>query len=439
MIFKNFWAHRRQNGFVFVEIALIAVLSFYLIDSITVWAYGTYFCHAAGEFEKEHLVVGRTARITAINGDSIKADNTEQNLLAPLHAFRDEIRALPEVQSVCLTQNFIGDGQGRWSYHAMAPEADSTKTCSAYTELFILNQCYFETLGLTAIEGSPSAENLSKDTPTDGVILTRSLALQLFGTDEVIGRRVMEIQYKPGSDGRDVEFVTHHTVTGVVEDVKSAPHERHYYAAFFPLTSLADNTPKMLIRLKPEADAEEFVAKHGQFSSNHHYTFGWLHTYNDCLKKSGSHSDEYIFLTLLSTLGLLFALNVILGTLGTFWLQIRKRTEVIGIMRSFGAKRRNIFWMVWGEGALLTLVACIVGQIIWLQFVVYIGLHDSMADGYARAASLRETDWVNTFWLHYLIVCVVQYLVLLVIVTLGMVIPTLIAMFKRPVEALRHE
>ena len=36
MILKNFWAHRRQNGFVFAEIALIAVLSFYLIDNITV-------------------------------------------------------------------------------------------------------------------------------------------------------------------------------------------------------------------------------------------------------------------------------------------------------------------------------------------------------------------------------------------------------------------
>ena len=146
-------------------------------------------------------------------------------------------------------------------------------------------------------------------------------------------------------------------------------------------------------------------------------------------------SDQYIIITLLSTLGLLFALNVVLGTLGTFWLQIRKRTEDIGIMRSFGAKRRHLFWMIWGEGALLTLLACIVGQLIWLQFAVNIGL----ADGSARAVSLRETDWVSTFWLHFLIVCAIQYLLLLAIVTLGMVVPTFRAMYKRPVEALHHE
>ena len=37
MILKNLWNHKKQNGFIFAEIALIAVLSFYLIDSITVW------------------------------------------------------------------------------------------------------------------------------------------------------------------------------------------------------------------------------------------------------------------------------------------------------------------------------------------------------------------------------------------------------------------
>ena len=91
--------------------------------------------------------------------------------------------------------------------------------------------------------------------------------------------------------------------------------------------------------------------------------------------------------------------------------------------------------MIWGEGALLTLLACIVGQLIWLQFALNIGL----ADCNIRATSLRETDWVNTFWLHFLVVCAVQYTVLLAIVTLGMVVPTFRAMYKRPVEALRHE
>lgn len=428
-IFKNLWAHRRQNGFIFAEIALIAVLSFYLIDSITVWVYGNYFCHADGEFEKEHLLVAQTGRTAAIP-DSV---SSEADMLAPLFAFRDEIARLPEVQSVCLTQNIVGDGYGRWSYRAMAPEADTTRTCSAYFTLFCLNQRYFETLGLTVSEGSPSAEQLSSETPDDGVVLTRSLARALFGTDEAVGRRVVQIEYRPDRNGKDVEQMTHHTVTGIVEDVKPENHERHYYLAFFPYSTFGSNTPQMLIRLKPEASAAAFVAKHSNFT-NGSYGFASLSTYKDYQQRFPLIS-QYIITTLLSTLGLLFALNVVLGTLGTFWLQIRKRTEDIGIMRSFGAKRRNIFWMIWGEGAMLTLLACIIGQIVWLQFAINIGL----ADGGIRATSLREADWVDSFGLHYLIVCAIQYLLLLAIVTLGMVAPTFIAMYKRPVDALRHE
>ena len=446
MILKNFWAHRRQNGFVFAEIALIAVLSFYLIDNITVWTYSNYFCHADGEFEKEHLLIGQTGRTMPLTDEDATTEAeayTDTARLKPferealkvmssLYAFRDEIRALPEVQSVCLTQTFVGDGQGQWNYHAVASEADTTKTCSAYAELFTPNQCYFETLGMTAVKGSPSVENLSKDIPIDGVIITRSLAIQLFGTDEAIGRRLIEVN---GTDDNGAEIVTRHTVFGVVEDVKPAPHERHYYVAFFPVAGFADNTPRMLIRLKPEADAGEFMAKYKDTVTNGTYIFTWLHSYNEFQANNDYLSDQYIIITLLSTLGLLFALNVVLGTLGTFWLQIRKRTEDIGIMRSFGAKRRHLFWMIWGEGALLTLLACIVGQLIWLQFAVNIGL----ADGSARAVSLRETDWVSTFWLHFLIVCAIQYVLLLAIVTLGMVVPTFRAMYKRPVEALHHE
>ena len=431
------WAHRRQNGFIFAEIALIAVLSFYLIDSITVWAYGTYFCRADGEFEKEHLLIAQTGQIADINTD-IDVDSVGQAdgqaLLAPLFAFRDEIARLPEVQSVCLTQNIVGDGYGHWYYRAMAPEADTTRTCSSYFTLFCLNQRYFETLGLTAAEGSPSVEQLSSETPADGVVITRSLARALFGTDEAVGRRVVQIEYKPGPDARDVEHVSHHTVTGIVEDVKPNSHERHHYLAFLPYTTFGMNTPKMLIRLKPDASAEAFVAKHGNFA-NGIYAFASLSTYKDYQQRNSRISDQYVIVTLLSTLGLLFALNVVFGTLGTFWLQIRKRTEDIGIMRSFGAKRSHIFWMIWGEGAVLTLLACIVGQIVWFQFAINIGL----ADGGIRATSLRETDWVDTFALHFLIVSAVQYVLLLAIVTLGILVPTFIAMYKRPVEALRHE
>ena len=46
---------------------------------------------------------------------------------------------------------------------------------------------------------------------------------------------------------------------------------------------------------------------------------------------------------------------------------------------------------------------------------------------------------MTQFWPHFLIVSGIQYLLMLAIVTLGILIPSLIAMYKKPVDALRYE
>ena len=64
MIFKNFWAHRKQNGFIFAEITLIAILSFWVLDYCVLKVYDQYILSPDGEFEKEHLVIGEVSQIT---------------------------------------------------------------------------------------------------------------------------------------------------------------------------------------------------------------------------------------------------------------------------------------------------------------------------------------------------------------------------------------
>jgi hypothetical protein len=92
--------------------------------------------------------------------------------------------------------------------------------------------------------------------------------------------------------------------------------------------------------------------------------------------------------------------------------------------------------MIWGEAAILTVLACLVGCLVWFQFAIH---WDLLSNGNAYGNSGLEQDWVVRFWPHFLIVSTVQCLLLLAIVTLGMVVPTLVAMYKRPVEALHHE
>ena len=134
MILKNLWSHRRQNGWVFAEIILITVLSFYFIDHFVVTTYDTYFCRPAGEFEKEHLLVGQT-------GIKDFTPNSSSVGEASLYALRDQIRALPEVQHAGFAGHIIG--QGTYHTSSYASEADSTRRCGAYMQGFLLHEQYF--------------------------------------------------------------------------------------------------------------------------------------------------------------------------------------------------------------------------------------------------------------------------------------------------------
>ena len=55
IILKNLWNNRKQNGWIFAEIALITALSWFMVDYLVVTLYSTHFCFPAGEFEKNHL------------------------------------------------------------------------------------------------------------------------------------------------------------------------------------------------------------------------------------------------------------------------------------------------------------------------------------------------------------------------------------------------
>jgi ABC-type antimicrobial peptide transport system permease subunit len=335
----------------------------------------------------------------------------------------------------------VGEG---YSYRlsTFRAEADTTRWCGANSMRFLLGEQFFETQGLTPVEGSPSAEKLSNECPADGAVITRSMALALFGTDQAVGRRIVETDYDGDAvqHGPADKIVARYTVFGVVEDFRLRPRERYAYAILTRVTALSNNTPKMLIRLRSGEDADEFVIRLNSAERQlelmtGEYGLAAARTYTEYREQISNYDSESMLFSIMGTFIALLLLNVVIGTLGTFWLQIRKRTEDIGIMRSFGAKRRNVFWMLWREAALLTFVACVIGWVIWLQFAMNIGL----AQGFTMTGTGQETDWVNTFWLHYLVICVIQYVLLLIIVTLGMVVPTIIAMYKRPVEALRHE
>lgn len=437
LILKNLWVHRKQNGWIFAEIAVITALSWFMVDYLVVNAYDTYFCTPAGEFEKDHLCVGQFGVLRG-EQESEGQDVTEEDMEG-LYVLKQKLQDLPEVQSVCLAYDYLGANLRLYGWRTFSLADDTTKTIGVATQWYCQNECYFETQGLRAVEGSPDAETLSREIPQDGVIVTRSIAMMLFGTDQVVGKRLAMLDYAVSPEGRDIEVVGYHTIAGVVEDVKSDPNERYPYVVFMPQPSPSPRIDsKLLLRLKPDVDAEEFVKRLSPTLTKEFRAgisvLGSLETYGHHFQKQVESDETYMLNQLVAVPLVLFAINVVLGTLGTYWLQIRKRREDIGIMRAFGASRSRIFWTFLAEGAILTALATFVGNFIWFQFAAS---WDILSNGMTYGASGRETDWVTQFWPHLLIVSFVVFLLILGVVSLAIALPAWNVCRMRPVEALK--
>ena len=105
-------------------------------------------------------------------------------------------------------------------------------------------------------------------------------------------------------------------------------------------------------------------------------------------------------------------------------------------MRAFGASKIRIFCTFLAEGAILTLLATLLGDFIWLQFAASF---DILSDGEIRGTSGMENDWISQFWPHFLIISLVIFLLLLIIVSLGVALPAWNICRKKIVTALRDE
>ena len=88
------------------------------------------------------------------------------------------------------------------------------------------------------------------------------------------------------------------------------------------------------------------------------------------------------------------------------------------------------------EGAILTLLATMFGDFIWLQVTAS---WDVLSDGNAYGASGRETDWVTLFWPHFLIISFIVFLLVLMVVSIGVALPAWNVCRKKIVDALRDE
>lgn len=427
-IIKNLWHRRLHNGWLLAELILVTIVAWVILDPVVV---DTYDMNRPLGYDADRMFIVSISELE--EGARGYDPSREWGNSDDLHTLLTRIRQHPQVENATLLMGEVyPSASSSLNRCFTTPDSIDLQIAQAWFE----PSCdYFKTFGIKSATdcGSPSIDELDNMSLGESdVILTRTAASALLPDGGAIGREISTKDYGNGSSS--------YRIVGIVEDVRNNAENRNPFTMF---TRAARNahigSPKLFVRIRPDVNPEQFLAnfrpymakelKVGNMSCRKviHYT-----THNANVEYSAGGNA----ITLKKLLALFFLINLALGVVGTFWLQTRTRRRDVGIMRSFGATTGRIRAMLIGEGLILTVIAWVVGCVIYLQWALVEGLSNGRI---WQDSSPLDTGWVCSFWPHFIGVSLIVLVLMLAVVLLGIWLPARKLSRTDPVTALHEE
>ena len=429
LIFKNLWNRRRKYAWLFIELILVTALSWYIIDPAAV-----SIADAAMDlgYDADRLAV---VEINTLNKKSAsfseaEADSTAQtaNFERLMYKIRhydgvERAAAIPymsELNAPSISLN---------QYRTKNPADSIVKSANVLT--FWPGQEYLETIGLKSMPGSPDTEELSATAhrPKKEVIITESFARMFWPDGKGTGKYFYD----------DEDSIK---VVGVVSDFRYQNFNRTNCAVFVFWNRLRHPVQKfnVIVRLKPGTDpdswAREFAANARRNINTGNYYVCSATPQLDIIAETESMYGISTERNTNLLLAVFFLVILVLGVIGSFYLQTRRRVTEMGVHRSFGASRRNIIAILMGEGFALTTVSFIIGDLLYLQYALKYGLDTGFGNNIMYNII---NNWVTNFNEHFAIISAVVYVILMACVAIWVYLPARSVSRINPVDALRNK
>jgi len=426
LILKNLWSRRRRNGWLLAELILVAILSWYIFDPVMVV---TYERHLPLGYDADRLcMVSVTMFPQEASGYEPQAADSASLVQAYLNLV-DRVRRHPDVEQATPVLSFVYPGAMGIGTSSFIAEGDSVAHTALFIE-FLPHTHFFETYGFQSGKGSMSAAQLSDLDNGDYYIMTEDLLEGMFRTHTYRNQRCWKVT------GTDTCYTA---VKGTVKVCKYLSDKRPVPIVFMPLQnpdirSSLDNM-RIVVRLKEGVRMGRFLHDFRpwmlrQLRIGNLYARE-LQSYDEI--NAAREFDSTMLYRCNLSIALFFLVNLCLGVIGTFWMQTRTRREEVGVMLSFGATPHRIRLLLLGEGTALTTLATFIGCFIYLQY--------AFSEGLNMGNSLAEVviDWIDNFGLHFFLVSLMVYVILLLVVWIGIYIPARRISSISPTEALRDE
>ncbi|WP_080903473.1 ABC transporter permease [Parabacteroides sp. Marseille-P3160] len=414
---KLIWTQRKKNGWILLELFLVFILLWYIVDFFVVLA-GNSLTPQGTDIRNTYLVTYNMKRVDNPGYISYGEGSEEpgKNFLRMV----SRIRQHPDVEAVSIGKN---DYPYCPSSHYWPFQRDSFKTgCQVLT----ITPEYFHVFKVRPENGGSPEELRKKPFENkDEVILTKEVERKLFPQGSAIGRYIMD------NDS------SRYRVVAVTTDIKPHDYTRSHTFLYKPvdMANLLKQDDSGLwysmdicIRTKAGVSARDFPERFKKEMKESLAIGNFFLT--DVIPLSKIREFYLKSYGIISSLqyhigfACFFLINIFLGVLGTFWLRVERRRSEIGLRMAVGSSRKSVLALMQTEGFCLLLLASIPALIVCINLA---------------AMDIMPTDDMDFTSLRFLTDTLLTYLLLGVVILFSTWYPAHRSAKTEPAEALHYE
>ena len=416
-ILHQIWNQRRHNAWIFVELFFVSLFLWMIVDPL-------YLIYAKKSIPGGYDNENRYIISVTIDEAQIGNRDLKNNLV-------NEIINMPEVENSIIP------------FQASTPESSAIITDRLHNEedkgkhaiVYVFHYRWLGTRNMFATLGIKDAnsgkiltvpENYKGD--DSQIFISKSAAMQLYGTTDVIGRKPKE----------ETEII------GVYEDYKSVSYLEPIPSVInlLPGVGMLDVYLNKIVKLKEGSNVNNFKKRVNELCEKKDFENIKeirIETLDEYRKKTETYAMAANTIRQKFIYGAFAILCIFLCITGTFWVRMDNRRGDIGIMCSIGASRNRIVWQYVTEAVLLLTLAFVAGLPFILHYVYINGFAEPSVCALPRGFVPNPEYRVNNFYIHFALVTAITYTAMLLVTILSTLIPVYRATRIEPADALREE